>query len=319
MGLNNTVLVLLLAGRPQPARMAALHFQPRRIGLVCAKSVRGIELAAQEWLQNNLLGVDLLEPSLVAPESVTDTAAAIRKLLADVPGLTPMVSVTGGALPMTIGAYEVARTMGFPAYYLPTGGRPADNVFMDLTRPETSQPIALKLRVDEYLTIYDQARDTLHRPSQQNTRGDQLEARLHAAAAELMAETSPFFDDFCTNLKMLHGAGREIDFIGVTAGMPIIASCKTGGSAWQKADLDELQGWGERLGGNFCVRLYVTDVFRPDLNDPQRGRRYSQFLEEAKSAKVAIWSPSDANRPSGSLGLRQFLRKEQVDPTYPRR
>lgn len=306
---TQTVMIILLAGRAQPAEMAALHFRPAAIGLVCASSVQSILPGREARFRRLLPGVRLLDSSLAAPDSVTETGAAIRRALDAAPGLAPIISVTGATLPMAIGAYEVARQLGCPACYLPTNG----NALLDLTRPETTQPISLDIRIDDYLAIYDQAPDPKHQPSRQNTRGDQLEARVHRAARALQLAGRPLFDECRRGLKLLSGAGREIDFFGITAGMPLIASCKTGKrSAWQKADLDELRTWGDMLGGNYCVRLYITDVPRPEPADRAHRQRYEQFVEEAATHRVVVWSAGDPRT------LAELLAAEQLNPTYPR-
>jgi hypothetical protein len=210
---------------------------------------------------------------------------------------------------MSIAGYEAALRCGCPAYYINTN----DSEILDLTGPEEAAPLLVKVSVADYLTFYDLAPDRQGGPPAHRTGGHWLEQQVWQVARALRHAGSPLFDECERSVRFkLEDATREVDFIGVRRGMAVVASCKTGHDARNKRHLDELGAVAEKMGGNYCVRLYIMDQVRqaPPLNqtDP-----WEQFLAQAKSARVVVVTGSDLPR------LGEILQRETLTPTYPRR
>lgn len=152
--------------------------------------------------------------------------------------------------------------------------------------------------------------------------GDWLEEYVWDAAETLRAEHPPLFD--ATDLRMAFQARggrdktnlnsqsklREIDFIGLHGGVPLIATCKSGATPWQKQDLDEVAAIAQLLGGAYVTRLFISNQYPPTSPDAQIQGAYAQFQEQARRQRVVIVSGEQLGR------LPEILRKEITDPTY---
>lgn len=304
---KKTLLILLLGGRILPVITTALHFRPEMIGLICSDTEPQQIENARKTLARLLPETQFLASACVPPYAVQATRAEVETMIGAAVGLTPVLSVTSAPVPMTIGAYEAGREVG-PVYYRPAGSRQ----LLDLTERHTAQPVVLTIRVDEYIQIYGLSPDLNHKPSLQDTPGSRLEKQVFKVAQHLQYRNQPLFDECWSSYALLvGGAKREIDFIGITADMPLVASCKTGESSWQKKDLDELRMWGELLGGKNCVTLYVSDQPAPDPTHRLK-QRYEQFQKNAAKARIVVVTGDDLK------SLETILSREQLTPTYPR-
>lgn len=303
------LLVLLLGGRPQASIFLAAQLQPAAVACVASRDSADELPDVRAKLRRLLPHARLNEPQVVPPYRVTDTLQAIRAALAAFPNLAPAISLTGAPLPMSIGGYEAAHECGCPAYYINT----SDSEILDLAGPEAAAPLLIRVTVADYLAFYDLTRDPAGVPSARAAGGHWLEQLVWQAARSLRYAGAALFDECQRSVRFrLEDATREVDFIGVRHGMAVIASCKTGNDARNKAHLDELAAVAEKLGGNYCVRLYITDQVRqappPNQVDP-----WEQFLAQARSARTVVVTGSDLP------GLGAILQREALTPTYPRR
>lgn len=299
---HGSLLILLLGGRIQPVITTALRLRPDVIGLVCSESEPRHLETARGALARLLPDAAFLPFACVAPGEVGPTRAAVTEILRTAGDLMPAVSVTSAPVPMTIGAYEAARNFG-PVYYRPAGA----TVLLDLTERFAPQPVSLNIGVVQYLAMYGLTPDPAHKPKY-----DRLESIVYEAGRRLCGAQERVFDECHSSYGFLiSGAKRELDFIGITGDMPLIGSCKTGKSSWLKKDLDELEAWGNMLGGKNCVLLYASDQPAPGPDHEFR-QRYTQFLRNAVKMRVVVVTGDDLDR------LDEILRREQLKPTYPR-
>lgn len=306
------LLVLLLGGRPSGLFFLAAQLQPQQIALIASRDSQKDVPEVEDTLRRMLPRVrfvDLGEQRLVHPYRSIETRRAIEHALAAAPDLAPCISATGAPLPMSIAGYEAAKQAACPLYYINTNNSEA----IDLTDPEATAPLAIKVSVATYLAFYDLLPDFRHRPPAHDAGGQWLEQYVWQAAQTLRHEGKPLFDECRQGFRFKRvEAGREIDFIGVRHGMALIASCKTGKDARNKAHLDELETIAERLGGRYCVRLYITDQTQPALA-PDGSDPWAQFLTQARAARIVVVTGGDLAR------LGEILQREMLTPTYPRR
>lgn len=142
-------LILLVGGRLQPVTLFALSQQPQIVAIVASQdSKRQVEDAIKR-LSQLLPGSRLLDPVYVHPYRPAQTAAAIEALLRceEAAALEPAISLTSAPVPMTIGAYEVAKRRGCPAYYLVTSA----NEVLDLAGDNEVTRLRLRVNIPQYL------------------------------------------------------------------------------------------------------------------------------------------------------------------------
>lgn len=152
--------------------------------------------------------------------------------------------------------------------------------------------------------------------------GDWLEEYVWDAAETLRAKEPALCDatDLRVAFRPRHGAEatdfgsqnklREIDFIALRGGVPLIATCKTGAAPWQKQDLDEVAAVAQLLGGAYVTRLFISNQYPPTSSDVQIQGAFAQFQEQARRQRVVLVSDEQLVR------LPEILRKELTDPTY---
>ncbi len=141
--------------------------------------------------------------------------------------------------------------------------------------------------------------------------GDWLEEYVLAVAEALRGQEPDLFDTAGQGVKFRSGtAEREVDFMALRGGTPLIASCKTGADPWKKEDLDELAAVAQLLGGNYVTRLFITHQSPPLSPSPQSPDPYEQFREQARRLRIVPVTGRELGR------LAEILRKELRDPTY---
>jgi hypothetical protein len=94
----------------------------------------------------------------------------------------------------------------------------------------------------------------------------------------------------------------EIDVFCLNSANAMICECKTGGKL-KSDDLSVIDSNAQKLGGNYCVKLFIT-------SECEVGK---EFMNKAKNNKVVIVSGNELIR------MIEILGKEMQSPTYPRR
>lgn len=152
--------------------------------------------------------------------------------------------------------------------------------------------------------------------------GDWLEEYVWDVAETLRAEEPALFDATDLRVAFRSRTGRdatnlssqnklrEIDFIALRGGVPLIATCKSGAAPWQKQDLDEVAAVAQLLGGAYVTRLFISHQYHPTGPDVQIQGAFAQFQEQARRQRVVLVSGAQLGR------LPEILRKEITDPTY---
>jgi hypothetical protein len=306
------LLVLLLGGRPPGMFFLAAQLRPALIALIASRDSAGSVADVKKTLRRMVPGVrfmDLGADELTPPYNVSAVRAVIQRALAAGPELRPSISVTGAPVPMSIAAYQAGQVTGCPVYYVNTN----DGEIINLLAPDEAASLEVQITMADYLALYDLAPDRQQHSPGPDVGGHWLEYRVLETARSLRHAGKPVYGDCQHGLSfLLADAHREIDFIGIHAGMTLIASCKTGKDARNKKHLDELETVAKKLGGDYCVRLYITDQARlppsPKQIDP-----WEQFLAQAHSARIAVVTGDDLPR------LGEILQREMLTPTYPRR
>ncbi len=142
--------------------------------------------------------------------------------------------------------------------------------------------------------------------------GDWLEEYVLDVAEGLRSQEPGLFDVAGQGVKFRSGtAEREVDFMALRGGTPLIASCKSSADPWKKEDLDELAAVAQPLGGNYVTRLFIVHQNPPlPSSSPQGPDPYEQFKEQARRLRIVLVTGRDLGR------LAAVLRKELLDPTY---
>lgn len=145
------ILLLLLAGRIQPAAITMQHFRPVVVGCIVSVDTRERAVAMQKLVKRSRKECRWLEPVFVPPYEPMATRAAIEQLVAQAPGQPVTISLTGGTMPMAVAGYEMARLHGWSAYYHDTG----NGQLLDLAVQQGVTRVNLRPSLIDYLTIYD--------------------------------------------------------------------------------------------------------------------------------------------------------------------
>lgn len=306
------LLVLLLGGRPPGMFFLAAQLRPAMIALIASRDSAENVADVKKTLRRMAPGARFLSlgaDELAPPYNVAAVRTIIQRALAAEPTLQPSISITGAPAPMSIAAYQAGQSAGCPVYYVNTN----DGEIINLLAPDEAAALEVRITVADYLALYDLAPDRQQQPPGPEVGGHWLEYRVLETARSLRQAGKPLYDDCQHGLSFLiANAHREIDFIGIHAGMTLIASCKTGKDARNKKHLDELETVAEKLGGRYCVRLYVTDQVR-QAAPPRQTDPWEQFLAQAHSARTVVVTGDDLPR------LSEILAREMLTPTYPRR
>ncbi|MFM6006449.1 MAG: Card1-like endonuclease domain-containing protein, partial [Sphaerospermopsis kisseleviana] len=94
----------------------------------------------------------------------------------------------------------------------------------------------------------------------------------------------------------------EIDVFCLNSANAMICECKTGGKLKSK-DLYDLVSKADKLGSNYCVKIFITSEY--DIDE--------EFINTAKNNKVVVVSGDKL------MNITEILTKEMQDPTYLRR
>ncbi len=124
--------------------------------------------------------------------------------------------------------------------------------------------------------------------------GEWLELYVYLSAIECK------FDSVAMGVELDNYKG-ELDVFCLNNANAMICECKTGG--FKSEDLSKLNSKAEKLGGNYCVKLFITSDVK--VSD--------EFLNKAKNDKIVVVSGDKFS------DLTNILKKEMEKPTYPRR
>ncbi|WP_445627669.1 Card1-like endonuclease domain-containing protein [Nostoc sp. DSM 114167] len=125
--------------------------------------------------------------------------------------------------------------------------------------------------------------------------GDWLEVFVYSSAKQCS------FDSVEMGVEIDNYRG-EIDVFCLNSANAMICECKTGGKL-DADDLSVISSKAEKLGGNYCVKLFITS--ESDVGE--------EFLNKAKNNRVVVVSGNELTR------MNDILAKEMQFPTYPRR
>ncbi len=125
--------------------------------------------------------------------------------------------------------------------------------------------------------------------------GDWLEVFVYSSAKQCS------FDSVEMGVEIDNYRG-EIDVFCLNSANAMICECKTGGKL-DADDLSVLSSKAEKLGGNYCVKLFITS----------EGDVGKEFLNKARNNRVVVVSGNELIR------MTNILAKEMQSPTYPRR
>ncbi|MFM6133063.1 MAG: Card1-like endonuclease domain-containing protein, partial [Sphaerospermopsis kisseleviana] len=93
----------------------------------------------------------------------------------------------------------------------------------------------------------------------------------------------------------------EIDVFCLNNTNALICECKTG-KKLDSDDLSILNSKAEKLGGNYCVKLFITSECEVD----------EKFINQAKNNKVVVISGKELKN------LTDILIQQMQNPTYKR-
>ena len=183
---KDDLFIMLLGGRYQASVMLALELRPRAV--VCVASEDSVKAGEDvNRLLRHLLPE--AERAAIVPTQPYDTRAAllaVEQARAVFPNLRPCISVTSAPVPMAVAGYELARRWGCPAWYVNT----RDGQVIDLTEPENTRPLQVRLSVREYLRLYNVQEAPADRPAETTANWGDLAHQLGRSgepAAELLA------------------------------------------------------------------------------------------------------------------------------------
>lgn len=138
--------------------------------------------------------------------------------------------------------------------------------------------------------------------------GAWLEAYVWDEAGKIWDETKgrALFDDYQWNQRIIDGNSRnELDVALTYKAQLLIAECKTGDEESFASDtLYKLDSVANVLGGRFVGRLLVTSI--------SEKKPSQDFLAQAKSRRIVVVTGE------GLPDIAAILKKEAIDPTYPR-
>ncbi len=124
--------------------------------------------------------------------------------------------------------------------------------------------------------------------------GDWLELYVYLSAIKCK------FDSVEMGVELDNYKG-EVDVFCLNNANAMICECKTGG--FKSEDLPKLNSKAEKLGGNYCIKLFITSDIQ--VSD--------EFLNQAKNNKIVVVSGNQLSN------LTDILKEQMQTPTYPRR
>jgi hypothetical protein len=144
------LLILLLGGRIQPAAMTAFQLQPDVAACIVSQDTAGVADNMTDLLRRRFPEMQIAAAQAVSAIAPNATRQAVESLLQQYPDCAPTVSLTGAPVPMTLGAYEAARTHGIPAYYLPSN----ESTLLDVAGEGKREQVALRLDLPDFLLVH---------------------------------------------------------------------------------------------------------------------------------------------------------------------
>lgn len=126
------------------------------------------------------------------------------------------------------------------------------------------------------------------------------------------AQTLSLFDDCQFSFEIIgtDGVRKELDVGCIYQGQLIHCSCKSERKPFKTSHLDELSAVSHLLGGNFCTRLFVTNVNAPSEEDKNTWESYQKFLQQAKDRQIVVVTGDELPR------IAQILNQQAKKPTY---
>ncbi|RMD65136.1 hypothetical protein D6833_03380 [Candidatus Parcubacteria bacterium] len=129
---------------------------------------------------------------------------------------------------------------------------------------------------------------------------------------ESVSEECGLLDDVVRGLRFRVREGyREVDFLALRRGIPLLGSCKAARHPWRKEYLDELNAVAGMMGGRYTLRFFFTDQMPPAEEDENRHRAYRQFVDHARRLQIRVVDARELPR------WAEVLCAELEDPTYP--
>ncbi len=140
--------------------------------------------------------------------------------------------------------------------------------------------------------------------------GTWLEVYVYEQAEQLRNEG--VFSDCEMSLEIpgLSGARKEMDVACLYLGQMLHCSCKTENKPFNTRHLDELRAVSSLIGGRYCSRLFITNVFAPTDMSSNEGQSYQTFLQQAKDREIVVVTGDQLTN------IKAVLRKEAEKPTY---
>ncbi len=126
------------------------------------------------------------------------------------------------------------------------------------------------------------------------------------------AKTLPLFDDCQFSFEIIgtDGVRKELDVGCIYQGQLIHCSCKSEKKPFKTSHLDELSAVSHLLGGNFCTRLFVTNVRTPSEEDKNTWESYQRFLQQANDRKIVVVTGDELPH------IAEKLSQEAKKPTF---
>jgi len=103
------------------------------------------------------------------------------------------------------------------------------------------------------------------------------------------ARATGLLDDVQQGVRFQVGDGyRELDFLGLYRGIPLLGSCKATRKPWCKNYLDELNAVADLMGGRYTWRFFFTDQTPPSPDDRNAYRSYQEFMAHAQRLRIRV-------------------------------
>lgn len=144
------LLVCLLGGRIQPAAMTAIVTQPDIIACVVSADEPQTAERLLNLLRERNMACHPASVRTVKASSALQAEQAVAAILNSYPDAEPLISLTGAPMPMGVGACQVARRVGCPAYYLDTARR----ALVDLMHEDGAATVDLRLSLADFMQVH---------------------------------------------------------------------------------------------------------------------------------------------------------------------
>jgi hypothetical protein len=300
------VLIMTVGGRQLSNIQCVLAWKPNAVEFV----------ASPDTPQNTEQVVSFVQRMpqvLVGQPVVLDDAMAWRNTydaVVDIaqrhPGDELLINLTTGPTPMSIGAYEAAKTLQASAIYISTRSEV-------VTVHGAPVRMSLRISLDDYLRAHGATFNLVRSYRRGNKPADAaaLEQQCFQAAKELLKQQ--VFDDVAgPGTRVNRGdLQKEVDVLCLRLGQPLIVECKAGANPWQHHDLRDLVAFADQIGAKNCTKVFVTSQHEP-TNGRDNLDRYRKFQGVAKQQAIVLVTGDKLD------DLAAVLRTEAVNPTYPR-